>query len=352
MPDYYIAKDGKTTGPFSVSQLDDMVSTGMISRNNWALAKGETQWKPLRDYLPAQDEGHIPPVPSPNGPAAAPPLPATPAPGPVSTSTPSKARKRARGCGRIALIALFAAVGIAILIQAEKRIQRHRQEQEAAAQAAAEKERVLASKTDLIANADGLLEQADFFSALAILRRISKADPADVAIKDRIKEIQNLQVKAREATLFAEARKLPATEVDRLHEIYGELTRLAPENVLYRERGAHYSKEWRRIRKEKQAEERAAQARQAEEAIRKERIRKHFSDWDGSHRALTEIVKKSMNDPSSYDHVETVYWDKGDHLVVKTTFRGKNAFGGVVTNWVMAKVGLNGNVIEILSQGP
>lgn len=93
-------------------------------------------------------------------------------------------------------------------------------------------------------------------------------------------------------------------------------------------------------------------APRTKEESRKERIEKHFSAWDGSHRGLTALIKKTMNDPSSYEHVETVYWDKGDHLVVKTTFRGKNAFGGVVTNWVMAKVDLNGNVIEVVSQGP
>lgn len=89
-----------------------------------------------------------------------------------------------------------------------------------------------------------------------------------------------------------------------------------------------------------------------QQEIRKEQIQTHFSAWDGSHRGLTKLIKKSMNDPDSYEHVETVYWDKGDHLIVKTTFRGKNAFGGVVKNWIMAKVDLNGNVIEVLSQGP
>ena len=88
------------------------------------------------------------------------------------------------------------------------------------------------------------------------------------------------------------------------------------------------------------------------EELRKEQIEKHFSAWDGSHRGLTKLIKKSMNDPDSYNHVETRYSDKGDHLIVKTTFRGKNAFGGVVKNWVIAKVDLNGNVIEVISQGP
>lgn len=93
-------------------------------------------------------------------------------------------------------------------------------------------------------------------------------------------------------------------------------------------------------------------APKTEEELRKQQIERNFSAWDGSHRGLTEVIKKSMNDPNSYEHVETVYWDKGDHLVVKTTFRGKNAFGGVVKNWVMAKVGLDGSVVEVLSQGP
>jgi len=87
------------------------------------------------------------------------------------------------------------------------------------------------------------------------------------------------------------------------------------------------------------------------EELREERIKNCFSGWDGSHRELVKLIKKSMNDPGSYDHVETVYWDKGDHLVVKTTFRGKNAFGGVIKNWVMAKADLDCNIEEVISQG-
>jgi len=77
-----------------------------------------------------------------------------------------------------------------------------------------------------------------------------------------------------------------------------------------------------------------------------------FSSWDGSHRELTKLIKKAMNDPNSYEHVETKYWDKTDYLIVKTTYRGKNAFGGIVSNWVEAKTDLNGNVLQITAQGP
>jgi len=85
---------------------------------------------------------------------------------------------------------------------------------------------------------------------------------------------------------------------------------------------------------------------------RKRRIEGGFSVWDGSHRELTKVIKASMNDPKSYKHVDTVYWDQGDYLIIRTTFRGKNAFGGVVVNWVEVKADLDGHVLEIIEWGP
>ncbi len=81
-----------------------------------------------------------------------------------------------------------------------------------------------------------------------------------------------------------------------------------------------------------------------------EMIEDQFSSWDGSHSELTKVIKKSMNDPKSYDHVETVYFDMGDHLIVNTTFRGENAFGGIVKNTIKAKISIDGENIEILEQ--
>lgn len=86
------------------------------------------------------------------------------------------------------------------------------------------------------------------------------------------------------------------------------------------------------------------------EELRTEKLAECFSAWDGSHRNLEALVKKSMNDPNSYEHEETRYADKSDHLIVQTTFRGKNGFGGVVKNTVIAKTALNCDVTEIISQ--
>lgn len=90
---------------------------------------------------------------------------------------------------------------------------------------------------------------------------------------------------------------------------------------------------------------REKEARQRLAAERKKKIDQQFSIWDGSHRNLEKHIKEIMHDPGSYDHVETVYFDKGDHLIVRTTFRGKNAFGAVVKSTITAKVSLNGGLI-------
>ncbi|GHB44533.1 hypothetical protein [Mongoliitalea lutea] len=83
---------------------------------------------------------------------------------------------------------------------------------------------------------------------------------------------------------------------------------------------------------------------------RQKEVEKQFSSWDGSHRGLTKKIKESMNDPDSYEHVETRFRDDGDYIFVITKFRGTNAFGGKVTNTVSAKVDFKGNVIEIVSK--
>ena len=77
---------------------------------------------------------------------------------------------------------------------------------------------------------------------------------------------------------------------------------------------------------------------------------KGFSAWDGTHIELKNN-KKSMNDRASYEHVKTVYYDMDDHLIVKTQFRGKNIFGGMVINEVTAKP-TDGKVLEIINQSP
>lgn len=66
---------------------------------------------------------------------------------------------------------------------------------------------------------------------------------------------------------------------------------------------------------------------------------------------VNEFIKRLMNDPKSFDHLDTVYWDKDTYVIVRTEFTGKNKFGGVVRNWMKVKVDLDGNVLEMIEQG-
>lgn len=93
----------------------------------------------------------------------------------------------------------------------------------------------------------------------------------------------------------------------------------------------------------KKAEEKAKEI-----ADRNKKIESQFSPWDGSHKTLEKLIKQNMNDPDSYEHVKTVYWDKGNYLIVSTTFRGKNAFGGKVLNTIKANISLDGQILKVI----
>jgi hypothetical protein len=80
------------------------------------------------------------------------------------------------------------------------------------------------------------------------------------------------------------------------------------------------------------------------------KVESQFSSLDGSHEGLTSFIKEKMNDPESYEHIETRFRDDGDYIFVSTKFRGTNAFGGKVVNTVSATVDFSGNVIEVLDQ--
>ena len=93
--------------------------------------------------------------------------------------------------------------------------------------------------------------------------------------------------------------------------------------------------------------------RNADGSLKTERqikLEKTFDAWDGSHIKLTKLIKSNMIDPSSYEHVETLYRDDKNSIFVRTKYRGKNAFGGKVTNTVEANVSIRGNVIDVISQ--
>ncbi|WP_416305191.1 hypothetical protein [Neptunicella sp. SCSIO 80796] len=79
-----------------------------------------------------------------------------------------------------------------------------------------------------------------------------------------------------------------------------------------------------------------------------EKIKKQFSAWDGSHYGLEKIIKKSMNDPDSYKHIETRYVKEDNDILVITEFSGKNAFNATVKNSIAGKFTFDGQLLEII----
>lgn len=75
----------------------------------------------------------------------------------------------------------------------------------------------------------------------------------------------------------------------------------------------------------------------------------NFSGWDGSYRPLEKRIKESMNNEPSYKHISTTYHlqlNKDPHAIVKTTFSGTNAFGGIVKQTIAARVNVRTGEIE------
>jgi uncharacterized alpha/beta hydrolase family protein len=91
----------------------------------------------------------------------------------------------------------------------------------------------------------------------------------------------------------------------------------------------------------------APKSKTTKTSSKQDKIKTQFSGWDGSHIKLTKLIRKSMNDPGSYEHVETLYFEFDDIIVVTTKFRGKNMFGGVVLQQVSAEVTIDGEIVKV-----
>jgi hypothetical protein len=72
-----------------------------------------------------------------------------------------------------------------------------------------------------------------------------------------------------------------------------------------------------------------------------------FSAWDGSHRKLTQTIKRQLNDPRSYEHIATAYGVVDGEVVVNVRFRAKNSRGVRVINEVLARASADGNGDDI-----
>lgn len=76
-------------------------------------------------------------------------------------------------------------------------------------------------------------------------------------------------------------------------------------------------------------------------------VNRQFATFNGSNAFLVNFIKKRMNDPKSFEHINTSYKDKGSYIDVYMKFRGINAQGVLVLNQIKAKMSINGEVISV-----
>ncbi len=84
--------------------------------------------------------------------------------------------------------------------------------------------------------------------------------------------------------------------------------------------------------------------------LEKNRIERHFSKLDGSYTPFKEYIKESLNDPSSFEHIETKFADHKDGTAsVWMKFRGKNEYGDIVTKVAKCTLDINtGNFSNVI----
>jgi hypothetical protein len=259
----------------------------------------------------------------------------------------------ASGCAKIILVGFIAFVALGLIFNIMDKATEKADEADRAERV----ERVERAQTqwkmngeEVLASMGLALKQRDYQKALSLAKPYSLVSDSNLA--ELLSKARNIKRESEEQARQAQIEKLVSeikiAEGEEKVTKLDELLAMDPNTREFAEDIAHIREKREKLKLE---EARKKRIREQQEA-RQDRIDSNFSAWDGSHRPLTRLVKGSMNDPKSYKHVETVFWDKGDHLVVLTTFRGKNAFGAVVKNWIKAKTDLDGKVLEVIDQGP
>lgn len=214
---------------------------------------------------------------------------------------------------------------------------------------------------EIVLNASLQIDMGNMDSALVLIEKAKRAysnstQNKAIELEEQI-EMSNSEVHAKEVLgkmTDNEFKKLKSNKLNKaylsqraLNQSFIELLiQLSPDRAeIVKE--VKEQEEREQIAAEQEAARLEAEQRKQE---REELINKQFSSWDGSHRGLTKVIKQSMHDPDSYEHVETRFGDYGDYILVVTKFRGNNKFGATVLSSVSAKVDFNGNVIEVVNQ--
>lgn len=95
-------------------------------------------------------------------------------------------------------------------------------------------------------------------------------------------------------------------------------------------------------------EQRAEWAGAAAEEQRIKEIEDAFSPWDGAHVELKKIIKATMQDPGSFECLDSRWIEMGNgNIKVTMVYSGKNAFGARVQDTTTAECLVSGAVLRV-----
>lgn len=188
-------------------------------------------------------------------------------------------------------------------------------------------------KAALLERFDVLVAQGQFADAYRLATRSPQA--RDAGVQQRVASIAQ-QAKSQidieeaekrqknETELLEQAKALPASEHEKNRDAYALLVDLNPDSKTYREKYAHYDRLVKKSEEERQ--ERIARFGPAP----------LLNGWDNSYIEVKLYLKRVVADPDSIK-IEgcTPVYKTNDGWLVGCTYRGKNAFGGLIqqSNW-------------------
>ena len=73
-----------------------------------------------------------------------------------------------------------------------------------------------------------------------------------------------------------------------------------------------------------------------------------FDNYNGGRGKLIKMVKENLNDPSGFEYVSITRRFEGDDLIINMIYKGKNGFGGIVSQGVEARVSYKDDSVTII----
>lgn len=131
--------------------------------------------------------------------------------------------------------------------------------------------------------------------------------------------------------------------------VFSFVLNLSNESKMIKEKIKAKEEEFSKLPQHAQDSINLVKAEEKAKAERNKMIKSQFMPRSGEHINLAKVIKQSMKNPKSYEHVATSYEEFDTYLIVKTVYRGTNSFGGVVSESIKAKVEIStGEVLEII----